>query len=167
MTSIGMKVGVDVSPSETAALCERLNPENTPGRITLISRMGRDVITDLLPGHIEELRRRGLNVVWTCDPMHGNTFTTNGDVKTRRFDDIIAEVRSFFAVHRDLGTWAGGVHLELTGDDVTECLGGGRALSESDLALNYTTMCDPRLNASQSLDLAFQIAELLGDRYGA
>ena len=97
---LGMKVGVDVSPSETAALCERLNPENTPGRITLISRMGRDVITDLLPGHIEELRRRGLNVVWTCDPMHGNTFTTNGDVKTRRFDDIIAEVRSFFAVHQ-------------------------------------------------------------------
>ena len=164
---LGMKVGVDLAPHETAALCERLNPDNTPGRITLISRMGRDVITDLLPGHIEELRRRGINVVWTCDPMHGNTFTTNGDVKTRRFDDIIAEVRSFFAVHRDLGTWAGGVHLELTGDDVTECLGGGRALSESDLALNYTTMCDPRLNASQSLDLAFQIAELLGDRYGA
>jgi 3-deoxy-7-phosphoheptulonate synthase len=161
---IGMKVGTDLSPAETAALCEKLNPENTPGRITLISRMGRDVITDLRPGHIELLRDRGINVVWTCDPMHGNTFTTGGDIKTRRFDDIIAEVRSFFAIHRQLGTWAGGVHLELTGDDVTECLGGGLGLSESDLALNYTTMCDPRLNASQSLDLAFQIAELLADR---
>ena len=161
---IGMKVGTDLSPAETAELCEKLNPDNTPGRITLISRMGRDVITDLLPGHIELLRDRGINVVWTCDPMHGNTFTTDGDVKTRRFDDIIAEVRSFFAIHRQLGTWAGGVHLELTGDDVTECLGGGLGLSESDLALNYTTMCDPRLNASQSLDLAFQIAELLSDR---
>ncbi|NBV25832.1 MAG: 3-deoxy-7-phosphoheptulonate synthase, partial [Actinobacteria bacterium] len=161
---LGMKVGTDLTPQETVALVERLNPENIPGRITLISRMGRDLIEDKLPAQIGALKDAGLSVVWTCDPMHGNTFTTQGDIKTRRFDDILAEVRSFFNIHQSLGTWAGGLHIELTGDDVTECLGGGMGLSEKDLGLNYTSMCDPRLNASQSLDLAFHVAEYLSQR---
>ncbi|CAB4871135.1 unannotated protein [freshwater metagenome] len=161
---LGMKVGTDLTPQETVALVERLNPENVPGRITLISRMGRDLIEDKLPAHITALKEAGLSVVWTCDPMHGNTFTTEGDIKTRRFDDILAEVRSFFNIHQSLGTWAGGLHIELTGDDVTECLGGGMGLSEADLGLNYTSMCDPRLNATQSLDLAFHVAEYLSQR---
>ena len=161
---LGMKVGTDLTPQETVALVEKLNPENIPGRITLISRMGRDLIEDKLPAQISALKDAGLSVVWTCDPMHGNTFTTQGDIKTRRFDDILAEVRSFFNIHQSLGTWAGGLHIELTGDDVTECLGGGMGLSEKDLGLNYTSMCDPRLNASQSLDLAFHVAEYLSQR---
>jgi len=161
---LGMKVGTDLTPQETVALVEKLNPENIPGRITLISRMGRDLIEDKLPAQISALKDAGLSVVWTCDPMHGNTFTTQGDIKTRRFDDILAEVRSFFNIHQSLGTWAGGLHIELTGDDVTECLGGGIGLSEKDLGLNYTSMCDPRLNASQSLDLAFHVAEYLSQR---
>ncbi len=161
---LGMKVGTDLTPQETVALVEKLNPENIPGRITLISRMGRDLIEDKLPAQISALKDAGLSVVWTCDPMHGNTFTTKGDIKTRRFDDILAEVRSFFNIHQSLGTWAGGLHIELTGDDVTECLGGGMGLSEKDLGLNYTSMCDPRLNASQSLDLAFHVAEYLSQR---
>jgi 3-deoxy-7-phosphoheptulonate synthase len=161
---LGMKVGTDLTPQQTIELVEKLNPENVPGRITLISRMGRDVIEDKLPAHISALKDAGLSVVWTCDPMHGNTFTTDGDIKTRRFDDILAEVRSFFNIHQSLGTWAGGLHIELTGDDVTECLGGGMGLSEKDLELNYTSMCDPRLNASQSLDLAFHVAEYLSHR---
>ena len=161
---LGMKVGTDLSPQDTVALVEKLNPENIPGRITLISRMGRDLIEDKLPAHITALKDAGLSVVWTCDPMHGNTFTTEGDVKTRRLDDILAEVRSFFNIHQALGTWAGGLHIELTGDDVTECLGGGMGLSEADLGLNYTSMCDPRLNATQSLDLAFHVAEYLSQR---
>ena len=161
---LGMKVGTDLTPQETVALVEKLNPENIPGRITLISRMGRDLIEDKLPAQIGALKDAGLSVVWTCDPMHGNTFTTQGDIKTRRFDDILAEVRSFFNIHQSLGTWAGGLHIELTGDDVTECLGGGMGLSEKDLGFNYTSMCDPRLNASQSLDLAFHVAEYLSQR---
>ena len=161
---LGMKVGTDLTPQETVALVEKLNPENIPGRITLISRMGRDLIEDKLPAQISALKDAGLSVVWTCDPMHGNTFTTQGDIKTRRFDDILAEVRSFFNIHQSLGTWAGGLHIELTGDDVTECLGGGMGLSEKDLGLNYTSMCDPRLNATQSLDLAFHVAEYLSQR---
>ena len=161
---LGMKIGPDLSPAETVALIERLNPNNTPGRITLITRMGRDRIEEFLPAHIEAVRAAGQSVVWTCDPMHGNTITASGDIKTRRFDDILAEVRSFFSIHQAMGTWAGGVHLELTGDDVTECLGGGLGISENDLTLNYTSMCDPRLNATQSLDLAFQVAEFLARR---
>lgn len=161
---LGMKVGTDLTPLETVALVEKLNPQNIPGRITLISRMGRDLIEDKLPAQISALKDAGQSVVWTCDPMHGNTFTTKGDVKTRRLDDILAEVRSFFNIHQSLGTWAGGLHIELTGDDVTECLGGGMGLSEKDLGLNYTSMCDPRLNASQSLDLAFHVAEYLSQR---
>ena len=158
---IGLKVGPTITVDELLALCERLNPTNVAGRLTLISRMGRDRVSELLPPLVSAVRDAGAHVVWACDPMHGNTFTAAGGQKTRRFDDVLEEVRQFFNVHHALGTWPGGLHVELTGDDVTECLGGGLALEEGDLDLNYTSMCDPRLNASQSLDLAFRVAEFL------
>jgi 3-deoxy-7-phosphoheptulonate synthase len=158
---IGMKVGPSLSASDLNALCERLNPTNTPGRLTLITRMGQDRVADLLPRLVSAVSDAGHDVVWACDPMHGNTFTAANGRKTRRFDDILEEVRQFFEIHRSLGTWPGGLHIELTGDDVTECLGGANDVRENDLESNYTSMCDPRLNASQSLDLAFRVAEFL------
>lgn len=158
---LGLKVGPTTSTDDLRALCATLNPHNIPGRLTLISRMGKDKVSDLLAPLVAALRDDGAEVIWACDPMHGNTFTAAGGVKTRRFDDVLEEVRQFFGVHRDLGTWAGGLHIELTGDNVTECLGGALDLHESDLGLNYTSMCDPRLNASQSLDLAFRVSEFL------
>ena len=158
---VGMKVGPGCSPEEVVALCERLNPERVPGRLTLITRLGSDRITELLPGIVRAVEAEGHAVVWACDPMHGNTFTSEGGRKTRRFDDILSELRSFFDVHRDEGTWPGGLHIELTGDDVTECLGGAEEIFEVDLDARYTTTCDPRLNARQSLDLAFRVAEFL------
>jgi 3-deoxy-7-phosphoheptulonate synthase len=165
LRGVGNPLGVKVGPTARAAdlleLCERLNPDNVPGRVTFISRMGRTLVADLLPPLVEAVRDAGQAVVWACDPMHGNTFLAANDLKTRRFEDILHEVKTFFEVHHRLGTWAGGLHVELTGDDVTECLGGGSPLQESDLDLNYTSMCDPRLNATQSLDLAFQVAEFL------
>ena len=133
----------------------------TPGRLTLITRYGADRVSAHLPELIEAVGRSGHPVVWACDPMHGNTFTSSSGHKTRRFDDIVAEIAAFFAVHRSMGTWPGGVHIELTGDDVTECLGGSESILEGHLADNYTTICDPRLNARQSLDLAFLVAEQL------
>ncbi len=158
---LGLKVGPSMMADELLEIIEVLNPANTPGRLTLISRMGRDGIEKHLPPLVKAVRDAGHQVVWACDPMHGNTFGTDSGRKTRRFDDILAEVRSFFEIHRALGTWPGGLHIELTGDNVTECLGGGLGLAEGDLELNYTSMCDPRLNASQSLDLAFRVAEFL------
>jgi 3-deoxy-7-phosphoheptulonate synthase len=158
---IGLKVGPSTTVDGLRALVERLNPDNEAGRLTLISRMGRDKVSDLLPPLIEALRADGAQVLWTCDPMHGNTFKASGGQKTRRFDDVLSEVSQFFAVHHALGTWPGGLHVELTGDDVTECLGGGMDLAESDLDTNYTSICDPRLNASQGLDMAFHVAEFL------
>ena len=158
---VGVKVGPGCSPEEVVALCERLNPDRLPGRLTLITRLGSERITDLLPGMVRAVEAEGHAVVWACDPMHGNTFTSEGGRKTRRFDDILSELRSFFDVHRDEGTWPGGVHVELTGDDVTECLGGAEEIFEGDLEARYTTTCDPRLNARQSLDLAFRVAEFL------
>ncbi len=143
------------------ALCERLNPERIPGRLTLITRFGVDAIEERLPPVLRAVEAEGLPVVWMCDPMHGNTFTAEGGRKTRRFDDIIGELQRFFRIHRAVGTWPGGVHVELTGDDVTECLGGVEDIVEDQLHLRYTTTCDPRLNGRQSLDLAFRIAELL------
>jgi len=143
------------------ALCDRLNPERTPGRLTLITRFGADKIEEHLPSLIRAVTDAGHPVVWVCDPMHGNTFTSEGGRKTRRFDDILSELRSFFTVHREAGSWPGGVHVELTGDDVTECLGGAEEIFEGDLGARYTTTCDPRLNARQSLDLAFRVAEFL------
>jgi 3-deoxy-7-phosphoheptulonate synthase len=158
---IGCKVGPTVTTDEALALCERLNPDRIPGRLTLISRMGAKKVEDGLPPLLRAVRDAGHPVVWACDPMHGNTFTAPGGQKTRHFDDVLAEISGFFAAHRAEGTWPGGVHIELTGDDVTECLGGSAEVLDSHLDQRYETMCDPRLNARQSLDLAFRVAELL------
>jgi 3-deoxy-7-phosphoheptulonate synthase len=158
---LGLKVGPNVGVDELRALCDVLNPENTPGRLTLISRMGAERVREKLPPLIEAMRDDARNVLWTCDPMHGNTFLAAGGQKTRHFDDILAETSEFFKLHQALGTWPGGLHVELTGDNVTECLGGGSRLDEGDLTSNYTTICDPRLNATQSLDMAFHVAEFL------
>ncbi|MER3452785.1 MAG: 3-deoxy-7-phosphoheptulonate synthase class II, partial [Acidimicrobiia bacterium] len=158
---VGVKLGPSATPEEAVALCEILNPGRIPGRLTLISRMGARRIRQTLPPLVEAVRDAGHPVVWVCDPMHGNTFTTASGRKTRHFDDICEEVAGFFAVHRSLGTWPGGVHVELTGDDVTECLGGAEEILDHHLDARYETMCDPRLNARQSIDLAFRVAELL------
>jgi 3-deoxy-7-phosphoheptulonate synthase len=158
---IGVKLGPSTSPDEAVALCERLNPGRVPGRLTLISRLGVAKVTTVLPSLLRAVTDAGHPVVWQCDPMHGNTFTAKGGQKTRHFDDVLGEIRGFFAVHRSEGTWPGGVHVELTGDDVTECLGGVEDILEEQLPLRYTTTCDPRLNARQSIDLAFRVAELL------
>lgn len=158
---IGCKVGPTASPDEVLELCQALNPDRVPGRLTLITRMGADSITDGLRPLLRAVRDAGHPVVWACDPMHGNTFTAPSGRKTRHFDSILAEIRGFFDAHHAEGTWPGGVHVELTGDDVTECLGGADDLLDDDLGLRYETMCDPRLNGRQSLDLAFRVAELL------
>ena len=142
-------------------LIATLNPENKPGRITLIGRFGSDKIGEKLPKLIKAVKREGLSVVWSCDPMHGNTIKSANGIKTRPFGRIVEEIRSFFAVHRAEGTYAGGVHLEMTGRDVTECLGGAQSIQEADLSSRYDTKCDPRLNASQALELAFLMAELM------
>jgi len=158
---LGCKIGPTATPEEVLALCEALNPDRQPGRLTLITRMGATKVVDLLPPLLKAVSESGHPVVWVCDPMHGNTFTANDGRKTRHFEDVLAEVSGFFAAHRYTGTHPGGVHLELTGDDVTECLGGGSDLVTADLADRYETMCDPRLNGSQSIDLAFRLGELL------
>ncbi|CAL9648546.1 hypothetical protein SUDANB15_06531 [Streptomyces sp. enrichment culture] len=144
------------------AYADRLDPDRTAGRLSFVVRMGRDRIRDLLPVLVEKAAGNGVRACWLTDPMHGNTFTAGGR-KTRRFDDVLDEVRGFFEVHRALGSRPGGLHLELTGDDVTECLGGGRAMGVGDLRRDYASACDPRLNHSQSLDLAFLVAEMLQD----
>jgi 3-deoxy-7-phosphoheptulonate synthase len=158
---IGVKVGPRSSPDDLIALAARLNPDNHAGRLTFITRMGAGRITDGLPALVEKVTAAGLDVAWVCDPMHGNTFETSTGYKTRRFDDVITEVQGFFDVHRSLGTWPGGIHVELTGDDVTECVGGGEEVLELDLATRYESVCDPRLNRVQSLELAFLVAEML------
>ena len=163
---IGLKVGPTMTADELIRLVDVLNPDNVAGRLTLISRMGRDRINDTLPALVQVLADQGRSLVWACDPMHGNTFVASGGQKTRRFDDVLAETSQFFEIHQTLGTWPGGLHIELTGDDVTECLGGGSRLLEGDLDTNYTSICDPRLNATQSLDMAFHVAEFL-QRYSA
>jgi 3-deoxy-7-phosphoheptulonate synthase len=138
-----------------------LDPQREPGRLTLISRMGADKVAERLPALQEAVRASGHPVVWACDPMHGNTFVSEGGRKTRHFDVVLREITGFFDACRRTGTWPGGVHVELTGDSVTECLGGAEEILEDDLELRYTTACDPRLNGRQSLDLAFRVAELL------
>ncbi len=158
---IGCKVGPTVDPDELIRLIDILNPSNDPGRLTLISRMGHDKVRDALPALARKVAREGRNVVWSCDPMHGNTIKATSGYKTRPFDRVLDEVRGFFEVHRDEGTYAGGVHFEMTGQDVTECLGGAQAITAEDLSARYHTHCDPRLNASQSLELAFLIADSL------
>jgi 3-deoxy-7-phosphoheptulonate synthase len=157
---LGVKAGPSITADELLRLCDVLNPKNEPGRLTVISRMGADKIERKLPPLVRALRREGRAVIWACDPMHGNTVTRNG-FKTRPFDRIRTEVESFFAIHKAEGTHAGGIHLEMTGDDVTECLGGSQAVTEACLASRYHTQCDPRLNGQQSLELAFIMAEAL------
>jgi 3-deoxy-7-phosphoheptulonate synthase len=157
---IGLKCGPSLSPDGLIELIDILNPDNEPGRLTLICRFGADKVTDHLPRLIRAVEREGRAVVWSCDPMHGNTITMN-HFKTRTFDTILHEVEAFFAVHRAEGTHPGGIHIEMTGNNVTECTGGARAISAENLSDRYHTHCDPRLNAEQALELAFLVAELL------
>jgi 3-deoxy-7-phosphoheptulonate synthase len=161
---IGMKCGPTLEPDDLLRLIDRLNPENEPGRLTLITRMGADKVEARLPYLIRAVRREGREVVWCCDPMHGNTITSSNGYKTRVFGRILDELHSAFAIHDAEGSHAGGVHFELTGQNVTECIGGAQGVSEASLAERYLTHCDPRLNASQALELAFEIAEALKQR---
>jgi len=159
LNPIGVKIGPDHDIDDVKSLIEKLNPENEPGRLTLITRFGSKKIEQSLPPLVRAVKNEGAQVGWICDPMHGNTYTATTGHKTRNFDEIMQEIRAFFEIHWDEGTVPAGVHFELTGEDVTECTGGGRNIQ--DLNLNYQTNCDPRLNAEQSLDLAFQIAEMI------
>jgi 3-deoxy-7-phosphoheptulonate synthase len=159
---LGVKCGPSLEPDTLVRLIDVLNPKNEPGRLTLIARFGAAKVGDMLPRLIQRVWREGRAVVWSCDPMHGNTIAAAGSsYKTRPFDLILREVEDFFAIHRAEGTHAGGIHVEMTGQNVTECTGGARAVSEADLSSRYHTHCDPRLNADQALELAFLVAELL------
>lgn len=157
---LGLKCGPSTDPSELIRLIDILSPDNDPGRLTLITRFGHEKIGDHLPSLIEAVQREGRHVIWSCDPMHGNTVNAGG-YKTRPFDTILSEVTSFFDIHESLGTYAGGIHMEMTGKNVTECTGGAHAIDADDLASRYHTYCDPRLNADQAIELAFLIAERL------
>ncbi|WP_321532535.1 class II 3-deoxy-7-phosphoheptulonate synthase [uncultured Desulfuromonas sp.] len=161
LNPVGVKIGPSYNLDETLRLIEILNPENEPGRLTLITRFGAGKIGDYLPPLARAVKNAGHKVVWCCDPMHGNTYVAESGHKTRNFDDIMGEVGDFFSIHRSEGTNPGGVHLEMTGENVTECIGGGRKIENDHLKLNYATQCDPRLNAEQSLDLAFHLAQLV------
>ena len=156
---IGVKLGPDTTPDDVLALMETLNPERRPGRLTLITRMGANRIREVLPPLVEAVANDGAPVAWVCDPMHGNTFETPSGYKTRHFDDVLGELSGFFEVHRATGTHPGGIHIEFTGDNVTECTGGSYQLEADDLHQRYETACDPRLNRSQALDLAFTVAD--------
>jgi 3-deoxy-7-phosphoheptulonate synthase len=158
---LGLKCGPSLNPDGLLKLIDILNPDNEPGRLTLICRHGAEKSADHLPALVRAVKREGRVVVWSCDPMHGNTITSASGYKTRPFDQILQEVKTFFAVHAAEGTHAGGVHLEMTGQNVTECTGGARAITDADLNDRYHTVCDPRLNAEQSIDLAFLLADLL------
>jgi 3-deoxy-7-phosphoheptulonate synthase len=160
---IGVKLGPKSTPEDVLAIIAKLNPDNEPGRLTFITRMGAGLIREKLPELIKTVEKSGAIVLWVCDPMHGNTYEAPSGYKTRKFDDVLDEVRGFFEVHKKLGTHPGGIHIELTGDDVTECVGGGEAISHEDLASKYESACDPRLNHTQSLELAFLVAEMLRD----
>jgi 3-deoxy-7-phosphoheptulonate synthase len=158
---IGVKVGPTVTPDDLRRLADVLDPANEPGRLTLISRMGADHVVDRLPALVEAMRADGRNVLWSCDPMHGNTHTTSTGRKTRAFDRVLSELRGYLQVHHAAGTWPGGIHVEMTGKDVTECLGGAQEIDEKGLDERYDTHCDPRLNASQALELSFLVADQL------
>ena len=160
----GIKLGPKSTAEDVRALAHKLNPDNEPGRLTFITRMGAKEIREKMPPLVAAVIEEKLNVLWVCDPMHGNTYEAPSGYKTRNFEDVLDEVRGFFEVHKKMGTHPGGIHIELTGDDVTECVGGGEAISEADLAMRYETACDPRLNHTQSLELAFLVAEMLRDR---
>ena len=161
---LGCKIGPTATADEVVALCELLNPQRIPGRLTLITRMGAGKIETLLPPLLRAVRDSGHPVAWTCDPMHGNTYTSTSGRKTRDFDDVLAEISGFFAAHAACETWPGGVHVELTGDAVTECIGGADKILDADLERAFETLCDPRLNGRQSVDLAFRVAEMLSGR---
>ena len=161
---IGVKLGPKSTADDALRLIEKLDPDREPGRLTFITRMGAGKIREALPALVEGVTASGAKVLWVCDPMHGNTYEAPSGYKTRRFDDVLDEVKGFFEVHKSLGTHPGGIHIELTGDDVTECVGGGEQISHEDLAMRYETACDPRLNHAQSLELAFLVAEMLRDR---
>lgn len=161
---VGVKVGPTASPDDILEIVERLDPERVPGRLTLITRMGAGRIREALPPIVQKVEASGHPVLWVCDPMHGNTFEASSGHKTRSFDDVVEEVRGFFDVHRDLGSIPGGLHVELTGDDVTECVGGTEGVAVETLHERYETACDPRLNRQQSLELAFMVADMLLDR---
>ena len=156
---LGLKCGPTLKPDELINLCNILNPENESGRMTLISRFGSENVEKYLPKLIKTVKKEGLNVIWSCDPMHGNTIKAATGFKTRPFDQVLKEVKNFFGVHQAEGTYAGGLHVEMTGQDVTECTGGAQKISEKDLSNRYRTHCDPRLNADQALELAFLISE--------
>ena len=158
---VGVKLGPGTSPDTAIELCEKLNPDNIPGKLTLISRMGNGKVRDALPPIVSKVTAAGAKVVWQCDPMHGNTHESSNGYKTRHFDRIVDEVLGYFEVHRGLSTHPGGIHIELTGEDVTECLGGAQGIEDLDLPGRYETACDPRLNTQQSLELAFLVAEML------
>ena len=158
---IGIKLGPTVTPEEAVAYADKLDPNREPGRLTMVARMGHDKVRDVLPGIVDAVERSGHKVVWQSDPMHGNTFTASNGYKTRHFDKIIDEVQGFFEVHRHLGTHPGGIHIELTGEHVTECLGGAQDITDIDLPGRYESACDPRLNTEQALELAFLVAEML------
>ena len=161
---VGVKLGPKTTPSEVEALIAKLNPDNEPGRLTFITRMGATSIREALPPLVNHVEKMGAKVLWVSDPMHGNTYEAPSGYKTRRFEDVIEEVHGFFEVHRTIGTHPGGIHIELTGDDVTECVGGGEEISHEDLATRYESACDPRLNHTQSLELAFLLAGELSER---
>ncbi|QRK06242.1 3-deoxy-7-phosphoheptulonate synthase class II [Archangium violaceum] len=155
---VGVKLGPSVSPEDAVRLTEQLNPDNEPGKLVLITRMGAQKVADALPPVVEAMRRAGRLVLWVCDPMHGNTVSTSSGIKTRNFQDVLREVEQSFDVHEKLGSYLGGVHFELTGEDVTECVGGAVGITEQDLERNYATLCDPRLNYRQALEMSFHIA---------
>jgi len=161
---IGVKLGPTTKPDDALALAERLNPDNIPGRLTFVVRMGADKVRDLLPSLVEAVRDAGVVVTWMTDPMHGNTFTSESGYKTRKFDTVLDEVAGFFEVHRAAGTVPGGIHVELTGDDVTEVMGGTEEIDDEGLARRYETKVDPRLNHQQSLEMAFKVSELLSQQ---
>jgi 3-deoxy-7-phosphoheptulonate synthase len=161
---VGVKLGPNVDPRDAVALVAALDPDFTPGRLTLITRMGAGVIRDRLPALVSAVAATGHPVLWVCDPMHGNTFEAASGHKTRSFSDVMDEVTGFFEVLRELDVHPGGLHVELTGDDVTECVGGLDGITEAGLAIRYETACDPRLNRVQSLELAFTVAEMLVER---
>jgi 3-deoxy-7-phosphoheptulonate synthase len=158
---IGLKCGPSMTRDDLLALVSALNPENDPGRLTLITRHGSDHVEEYLPALIETVEQEGASVVWSCDPMHGNTIVSSTGYKTRPYERVASEVRQFFEIHREFGTHAGGVHFEMTGKNVTECTGGAMNVAEENLADRYHTHCDPRLNAGQALELSFEIADQL------
>lgn len=158
---IGLKLGPDTTPQQAVEYVERLDPNNIPGHLTLITRMGNEKIRDVLPPIVEAVEATGHKVIWQTDPMHGNTYESASGLKTRHFDTVIDELQGFFEVHHSLGTHPGGIHIELTGEDVTECMGGAQDISDLDLGRRYVTACDPRLNTQQSLEMAFLVSEML------